>query len=469
MAFGYLLLLLACLACWYLSFCLGGYELLSPASIVFLGFAVSLALAIVGLAYWNGYPLSDEAVLIVLSGFAGTLAAACVGNALRPPKSRGKYRLPQSGRPYRTPTWKYVAVTLVILGALAIRITETVKLGGQLGLDTSEYAALSRDLRNAMSTLFSTDAITSGISFSFVERQLEKFVMMAGFVASFTAARAAVGRSARDVGWSLVILAGCCAFQIAAGGRGMIFYWVISFFVSGSFFLYRGLSRKGRFRVSGRIIAIGLLAALLCALFMYFAGGLVGRSSKTSLLDYVSFYFGGSVPSLQILLDSGMVGGEISSSVANTFYNAHLLLFKLGALNDLPPYSVAWVDCGGHQSNIFTCFCRYYADFGLAGVFSLSFLSTWLAVAVYNHARDTMSPCAVVAASYLCAYAFDCARDEFVFSRLLGTTQLANLCVLLLLTAFMTGSLVYKKRTAATCAGGDEDAAATRRMAALLG
>lgn len=100
-----------------------------------------------------------------------------------------------------------------------------------------------------------------------------------------------------------------------------------------------------------------------------------------------------------------------------------------------------WVDMGGHGCNIFTGFARYYLDFGLAGVVVLSALSGLLMTLVFDRAQTYGHPLFVVFAGYLAAYAFDFAREEFIFSRLLSPTQFVSVAIMLAITLFLTTSL----------------------------
>lgn len=434
---GYILLCQICILFWYISFSLSGYELLSPTSIIFLGFLISLILAIFGMLSWNTYPLSDDVLAIVLVGFLGVLSSSISFRIFRRPK---RFIRDESAAALSTelaPIWRYAILFAIIGFSIMLRIIETRRLGMQLGITASNYSELSRELRYVTSTLYSTDSITAGIGYSFIEKQLEKIVYMTGYVASFICARGVAKSKKEDIALSFALLLSCGAFQLIAGGRGAIFYWMIALFVSFSFFLYKGQSSKRKVQLSMKIVAYGGLAAVLCAGFMYFAGELVGRKASATIIEYVSFYFGGAVPSLQIMSDLPTIDAGSKGLHYLVFYNVRLLMLKMGYIKTLPAYSVIWVSCGGFSSNIFTCFARYYLEYGLSGVYLLSAFSTMIMNAFYCFARNRYSPQSIVVASYICAFAFDCAREEFVFSRLFGTTQIINIVLLVLLSIFL--------------------------------
>ena len=438
----YLPLLLICLASWYLSLCSNEFELFAPVPIAFLGFTVSILLAIVGLTSWNTYTLSARTWFIVLTGFIAMSLAGLSVSMVEKRYLVYPQHMKHSISLIVIDKTKSIIIILIVVLAIVIRIIESYRLGADLGIEASSYADLSQRLRHAISTLYSTNAVKEGIGFSLVERELEKCVNMIGFIAAFLAANSIKdGYSANErksLVFPVIILLLCSIFQILSGGRGMIFYWVISFFVYLSFHLYKDNHIERRKDISFRLLMAGIVFGVFVAIFMYFAGGLVGRKARSSIIEYVSFYFGGSIPSLSILCDSILPTESIANGPTYVFHSVYLLLLKVHLINELPAYSVFWVDCGGHTSNIFTCFGRYYVGYGLLGTFLLSFLSMVLLTIFYRWARYRNTPELTVLAGYLCAYTFDCAREEFLFSRLIGSTQIINVLLLIVLTKFIT-------------------------------
>ena len=124
----------------------------------------------------------------------------------------------------------------------------------------------------------------------------------------------------------------------------------------------------------------------------------------------------------------------------HVFYSVYLFLLKIGKLNTLVPYSLSWINLNGHWSNIYTSFARYYFDYGIVGVYLLSLLSTSFLSIIYNRTKRAMKPYMIVITSYLSAFAFDSAREEFIFSRLIGTTQLVNIVMLVVIALFLTSN-----------------------------
>lgn len=423
---------------WGVSFRLSDYELLSPAPLIFLGFNVSILLAIVGLGSWNRISLSLNAVAIIITGYCGIFGACAFIHRKPRPKHMSLTHASTSGAGSEAPIWRIIAILSIVILANAVRVYESYMLAEQLGLEASSYAEMSKNLRRSTSTLYSTDAISTGVQFSFLERQLEKVVNMSGFAASYLMCRSLLESRKCEMALALMLLAACSYFLLASGSRGMLFYWIISFFICLSILQYNGKDRQSKLRISTRIVVYGCLAGMACALFMYSAAALVGRKANSSLVEYVSFYFGGSAPSLQLLLDAVQRKEAVFTGPAAVFYGVSLVLFRLNLIRDLPGYSLLWVNCGNHMSNIFTCFGRYYVGFGYGGVLALSFLATLTMLAFYRYARSTMTHTSIALTGLVCSFAFDSAREEFVFSRLFGSTYIINLFILGFLIYFLT-------------------------------
>lgn len=407
-------------------------ELLAPAPLFFLGITTSIALAIVGIGSWNSYLLSAEVCLIVVIGMVFSCLGGLAAHKLIQIKKSDNITCKKIERAPRL--WKYAIVGALILIAIFLRVSETYKIGAAMGLHDLEYSIVSARVREATESFINAQSLKLDFGFSFIERQFEKIVWATGFVSTFLLARAISNRSKKEVLPPALLLILTWGFYILAGGRGTIMYQIISFFTVLTILLYhrKGADKK---KINRRIIFFGAASALLCIGFMYFASALVGRPANSGLLSYVSFYFGGSIPSLQILLDSGNLPTSFIGS--NTFYYLFAPLFKFGLIDSFPNYSLSWVDAGGNNSNIFTCFARYYIDFNFLGVAILSFAAMAFLVLFYRWAISSNNSILIMLVGYFSPFIFDAAREEFVFSRLFSLSQVFTLIVIVSIAIFL--------------------------------
>lgn len=432
----YVLLLFACVIAWLASLRVSSCELLAPGPIILLGFGISLTLSLIGWGRWNDVVLSVETICVVLTGLLSVVAAVFVSST-RPCFSKRIIRWGEFSLPEGRALWKYALLLFAVVFAIVLRVQETYAIAHSLGIAKTGYSEMAAAVRHATAAFMSADAMKLNVGFSFAERQMEKIVIAIGYVSACLMAKAASEKNKTGLICSTVVLASACLFCLVAGGRGNIMYYGISLFVMYSIFAYRKTDdSKG---LTKRLLIVGAAFALIVAVGMYFASAIVGRTARVDIIDYVSFYFGGSIPSLDLLLEN-YDAPDLPPGV-NTFYYLFAPLFKFGVIPSYPNYSLAWYQLGGISSNIFTCFARYYVDFGYIGVAVLSFAATYIMQAFYCLARrNGAAPC-VLLAGYIGAYAFDCGREEFIFSRLLSTSHLLILLLAIVILLFMTTSI----------------------------
>lgn len=412
-------------------------EVMAPVTLALLGLSISIVLAMIGRASWNQVALGWGSVCIVAIGAAALLFGAFLGRHLlgRQITEASDERILSSV--YLTPIWKYVVVATVLVLAIVVRIAETYRIGAELGVDTSSYSTVARGVRNSLAGFMSSEGMRVDVGFSFFERQLEKIAIASGFVATYLCARGITERKSTEcIGSFLLLLLSCC-FCFATGSRGTVMLYGIA--LASVLFVLLLRKREPPFRLALRFLVVGAAACCVAAVIFYASGSLVGRTASLDFVEYISFYFGCGTPALQYLLDS--VDLPVVAPGVRTFYYLFSVPYKLGLIDAYPSYSIAWVDMGGHGCNIFTGFARYYLDFGLVGVVILSALAGAFMTLVYRTAINKGNPLLVVFAGYLCAYAFDFAREEFIFSKLLSPTQLITVAIMFAITIFLTTSL----------------------------
>jgi len=98
---------------------------------------------------------------------------------------------------------------------------------------------------------------------------------------------------------------------------------------------------------------------------------LSGRKLNTNIISYLSYYFGISLPSLDMYLDNEIAKPEFFGE--ETLRGIQTVLYKLNISDYIQPVSKEWLtfetkDNQIYHSNIFTSAKRYYHDFGWAGI-----------------------------------------------------------------------------------------------------
>lgn len=416
------------------------YELMSPVSLMLLGLFVSFCLATVGYTSWNHITITWKTACVAifgsLSALIGGLAAIRLYERAR--GGRGQILGTEDLKVlYEAPVWKYGVVAILLVIAIVVRVTETYKIGAALGVDLSSYSTVSSAVRNALEAINTSEGMLFGTGFSILERQLEKVASAAGFVSVVLLALNCVRGNIRGGLSAAAIFVLSSIFSLVSGSRTAIAYYVVAFLIA--LFIILVQFGKPAKRIAAIMFAACVGAAVGGSVLFYEASALIGREAASGPLEYISFYFGGGLPSFQYILDGGQFAGLAPG--VRTFYYLFAVPFKLGLIDAYPSYSIAWVDMGGHPSNIFTGFARYYLDYGIQGVVLLSFVGAFITTIIYMYARSRASVPLAVLAAFLGSYSFDFAREEFVFSRLLSPNQILIVLIMLAIAVFLSSSI----------------------------
>lgn len=430
-----LLLLLACGV--YVEWALNGFEIISPISLMLLGLMLADVLAIVGQGSWNSFDLSFQVVLIEGLGIVSLLVGSSVAYRLHSPVSARRVCQAEMHIDDSIAIWKYVALMLFVTIAIALRMSETYRLAADLGVGPDSYSAAAKAVRSAYAAFNSSEGIQAGKGFSFLSKQMTKVESCISYIAVYLLARAFVSRHKREVVASLVLVGSCWAYVIVSGSRAEMLYQGIAFAV----ILYILLLRSGYSarKLTVRFFLVGAALGIVLSIGFWLSSALVGRKTNSGFVEYISFYYGCGLPSLESILESGDIPQVVPG--LRTFYYVFALPYRFGFISAYPSYSISWVNLGTHTSNVFTGFARYYLDFGIVGMVLLSFISSFIFTKVYKSAKNTSGCIAIILTGYFCAQCFDFAREEFLFSRFLSTSSVVWLFILIVLVLFTTTDL----------------------------
>ena len=434
----YLVLLLLLICGVYIEWSLNGFEIVSPVSLMLLGLALSDVLAMLGRGSWNNYDLSCQTFLIMGFGAAALLLGSFFAQRLR--FSSGKaspQKMVALTQAKDVAIWKYVVLMLLVLAAIVLRMSETYRLAGELGADTGSYSAAAKAVRSAYATFNSADGMRAGKGFSFLSKQMSKVELCVAYIAAFLLPRALVNRKRKEAVASIVLAVMCWCYVLISGSRADVLWQGIAFAVIlFILLLQKGCSAKKLTRI---FLLAGAALGIVLSVGFWLSSALVGRKTNSGFVEYISFYYGCGLPSLESILESRNIPQVVPG--LRTFYYVFALPYRFGLISAYPSYSISWVNLGTHASNIFTGFARYYLDFGIVGMVLLSFISSFIFTKVYKSAKNTSGCIAIILTGYFCAQCFDFAREEFLFSRFLSTSSVVWLFILIVLVLFTTTDL----------------------------
>lgn len=438
----YIVLALCLLVLFVIAFTLFGNDFFAPPCLFAVVFFLVSLLSYVGCSSWNDVEIGTTTTLII------TLGCLCVivGGYLvyrvlaRKPVSEFEKFTTEQFVNYRVKSWKLVVALAITAVSAVLRIREMRTIGGAKATDFSD---LIRRTRLATSSLFNdADELQS---FSTLVIQTSRIVMAIGLVAAVYV----VICFKRKNDWvqkilSLLCVLGPCAYFLLTGSRGTSLGILLAVLLAwGIIKLRLGHSTA---KSSAKLLRkIAVAVAVLLPVF-YVSVPLLGREAKGGFSEYLSFYFGAGLPSLEAKLQQG---GDLTPEIPffNTFYGVNSALSKLGGYS-LPAYGDDWVTFGEHKSNIYTCFYRFFADAGMTGVVIFSLLSGALYVALYQAAIRVPSVFIVPFWLNIARTMLDVGRDETLLGHQVTSVYFYNISFyILLFSIFFFGWLVFPKHS----------------------
>ena len=422
----YIVLLLGLFILWIIAVWSNGLEIGAPASIVCFMFVAASALCILGYGAWNTVTLSPLTISIIWCGCATFLLGGAIAYHTR---SRGNIRfdslkqeLVKRKFSFQVNTW-WLILMMIALGVIAVvRVTSMKRMAINAGANVSGLIETSQWYRNTFNRLFSAGTVRVGVGETFYEKQILRFSTVITNVSVVCLLIGISQGNRRTVFVSGILVIMCCIYSLLTdGGRGGILFRMVTI----AYGLYILQIRKGtKIRTINWIFCLLSIITLAEVLpLFYYSAALVGRKSSETLLRYLSFYFGCGIPSMEVKLQLGIPDYSFGQ---NVFYGFYTLLYKLGITEELNGYANEWLILGGHKSNIYTAWYRYYADFGALGVVVLPALYGWLFTKIYQKVKKSES---LLFWGLFCAWSyslFDLSRDDYFYGQFLATAPLIN-------------------------------------------
>lgn len=356
-----------------LSFFLFKRDYLSPSFLSCLMFDICTILAIVGKSSWNNeVKLSPITISIIGIG----LSAFILGEHIY--RNKIYVRKPKPDR-----TLKVIRISLLKYILLFTFVITTVLL---LYLEIKRicdfYDCFSRKLPDMLdfyrhkSILYENVLIRDGTDINFIVKQMQKFTSIICCYGIFILINNLFAHDKKRNNIPLVLLIILCsAASLLSSGRAMLMqYLIFSLFLF--VYYYKTYSKKKNYKKM--LIYICIFFASIAALF-YFIAPLVGRGTKNNIVNYVSFYFGTSIPSLNRFVTDmpkhdKYIGNETFSGLYESLNRYHVINYARNS-------AYGWQMFGEQGSNIYTSFRSYYYDFGILGIiicpFIFGFVINW--------------------------------------------------------------------------------------------
>ncbi len=436
----YLILLAGLLAIWYFAFRANGREIGSPASVVCILFAAVTVLCIYGYGKWNTVDLSIMTIAITWCGCAA-FAFGCALAFHRQGKKQIRFETSSQNElpgqmDYRIDLWKMIALMAVFLLIAYVRVISMNRIAAESGANVKGIIQTSKWYREAFSRLFGSGTVRGDIGETTIEKQILRFATVitnASVVVFLIAFSRKDKRSMLASGFLLAIFT---VYSILTdGGRAGVLFKVLMI----AYGIYILQLRKGvpNRKLNRKFLILAAAAVLVLLPLFYFSSSLVGRKARGDILDYLSFYYGCGIPSLELKLQQGIGSQPVGQ---NVFYGIYTLLYKVGLTNQLNGYANDWQYLTTYKSNVYTAWYRYYADFGMVGVVLLAAFYGWFFTFLYQKIKkgNNLLPwCVFFAWGHSL---FDLCRDDYLYGQFFGTAPLINLALSFLVLWFLCGS-----------------------------
>jgi len=185
------------------------------------------------------------------------------------------------------------------------------------------------------------------------------------------------------------------------------------------------------------LLTIGIVAVIIILPLFYIIMPLIGRNQVDNFWDYITFYIGSPVPSLNEIIARNEVGNSQHFG-QETFKGIQGILSRFNLIDYYEPYQRQWISFNGLSSNIFTGLKTYYSDFGISGVILLQIMFSSLVSMLYMVAKHKKNKVYLIFYIFSCSYMIlDQYRLEKLFSSFLSIDTIIYTVYLLIILFYM--------------------------------
>ena len=436
-------LLLVCIVLFFVIFpfyYIFNFRLFSPSIINCLMFVFSISLAYVGLFSWNNqYDLNFMVYVIIFFG----LLSFCFGELLSKIKITHNNKLKTVEKYSINSTIKIgkyknlISIFFYLLTILFI-ILDLKKICIMYSFNSSSLSEMISFYRYK-SSLFSDD----GVSFGFLTLQLIKVCNILSIIYIYIFVNNVVKEKniKNNVVYAIPIVL-CFILGFLQSGRAYILKYIVSAFIIYSVLLVKNdsnVTKKNDRKILKKVI-ISLITIL--PLF-YFILPLFGRSTSSSFIDYISFYFGCPIPSLNVFFNSNVINVDRTLFGEHTFFAIYKFLDKVNLLDFDGVRSLNFIKFGTISSNVYTCFFRSYVDFNFFITMLLTVISGFVYGKMYQFSVNKSNIKYLLFYAYFSANFVDMFRDETFFSSFISPTTVSYFVILNILVWFFLKEYRY--------------------------
>jgi oligosaccharide repeat unit polymerase len=434
-------------------------DLLSPTFIYTLSMIISVLSSIIGLSFWNSENnINLTTFLIILFSIVSFATGECIVRKIFKIKfnktANKKLKNEKKSIACQNIFDKSIDVswTITIFESLFIIITiiwlffEIKRIAILAGYTEGGIGTIIGKYRE-LSTLFTTELLENGQNINSVVSQMRKiceticFINIYIFISNISNKGFKLKNSVKYI---FIILLCFCLAMLTAGRMQILIYFVSAIFLFILFKLHNFSTLEIIKKYYKKFIVL-LVTILACFCLML---PLSGRKLETNPVSYLSYYFGISIPSLNIYINNGVP--DVNFFGEETLRGVQTVLFKLKLSNYVQPISKEWIEFStsdGHTylSNIFTSGKRYFHDFGWGGIFICQFIFSLVFSSLYLIVKNKNFPVLLIFFSSYYYMVIDQVRDELFFADFVHINMIFRFFTIFIIYYLIIDKTSFKK------------------------
>ncbi|MBE5805349.1 MAG: oligosaccharide repeat unit polymerase [Clostridiales bacterium] len=360
-----------------LSYFLFKKDILSPSFISCSMFGVCAILSIIGMSTWNDeINLEVQTVLIITVGLLSFILGEWTVKKFFVKEDNKKSNIFKNIKINKS---KYIFMLIFVVLSITFLVMELVRICRFYGFDSYNISEMLSFYRHK-SVLYENVLIKDNMDINFIVKQMHKVCAVICvfniyiFINNFFYKE----ENKRNCLFSFIIINLCLIESLLTSGRALLMHYLICILFLSIFFV------RKKYKISNLKLAIySFVFLFLMIILFYFISPLLGRGTTKGIVEYISFYFGTTIPSLNRFLSN--LPQHSSFWGEETFPGIYLLLNKLGIIDYTRNSAYGWqMFANGAGSNVYTSLRAYYFDFGLIGVIICQFLFGFVINKLYS-------------------------------------------------------------------------------------
>lgn len=406
-----LIFMLAVLA--YIAYKLFDEDYLSPSFMVSVIYFVSAIVAGLSRLFnmWNYVDLGMEATAIIIVGIISFILGEYIAREILEKIDRAKNKTAKKEINKEKPkiiSIDKIKLIIVYIFIIATLITIYVQMAKITGI-WDNIPNMINEYRNG-TPLF--EGSTKATSISTFAMQMYRASELFAYVFIFIIINNLILKDSlrNNIKYAIpIIIIILITFLIA--GRSSFVKMIVA-----GLFMFVVLNRKNNKEINKKLLLkIILIVGLISITLFYLIMPLIGRKQNSNFINYITFYIGSPIPSLNEIIERNEVQSPEHFG-ENTFKGIQRLLYKFDIIDYYTPYQREWINFDKLSSNTFTGIKTYYSDFGVVGIIVCQFIFVMLFTAIYSKIQKKNSIFSLVFYSFFLMIIIDQYRSEKFFT-----------------------------------------------------